>query len=221
MTWTTRLAAVLIVTCTTCAQTTVKSLPHPSSSVWGPPNLHWPESLPAPTVPGEMIKSLRMGDWPIVLETTELLTAQEHFGGTVGHRGDAGEALAWICLYRLDDSAPWVLWLESSEIDGPTIGGFQWQSLEKGAKIDRRCKALDEKMGTVELLPNPLHLGMTEAEVERVLGKPTTKYRDSVLYFHEHDLTIRKEPYTLDNDVLIVYKNGRVWAIAANRTTSS
>ncbi|MGB0065633.1 MAG: hypothetical protein WBP85_14420 [Terracidiphilus sp.] len=172
-------------------------------------------------MPDEIINSLKVGDWPIVLETTELLAAQKHFGARLGYSGQTSEALGWICLYRLDMNAPWALWLYSGEIDGPAISGFEWQRLENGAKMDHRCKALDAKMGTVELLPDPLHLGMTEAEVERFLGKPTKKYRNSVLYFHEHDLTIRKEPYTLDNDVLVVYKDGRVWAIAANHTTSS
>ncbi len=221
MKWTNLIAFLLLVIWTVCAQTSVKSRSNQNPVVWGPPNLHWPSKFPQPTAPKEIITDLKVGGWPIVLETTELLSAQKRLGGTVGYRGDASEALAWICLYRLDENAAWVLWLYSGEIDGPAIGGFQWQRLENGAKMDRRCKALNAKMGTVELLPSPLHLGMTEAEVEGILGKPTRKYHDSVLYDHEHNLTIRKEPYTLDNDVLIVYKDGKVWAISANHTTSS
>lgn len=202
------------------AQTVVKSPSSQSPVVWGPPNLPWPSEIPPPTVPKELIKGLKVGDWPIVLETTFLLQAQEKLGGTVGYRGDASEALAWICFYRLDESGPWVLWLYSGEIDGPAIGGFQWQRLEIGAKMDRRCIALDKRMGTVEL-PSSLHLGMTAAEVESAIGKPTRRYRDSLLYSHEHNRTVGAEPYTLDNDVLIVFKNGKVWAISAKHTTSS
>jgi hypothetical protein len=168
-----------------------------------------------------MVTGLKVGGWPVTLETTELVAAQKHFGGVLGHRGDASEALGWICLYLLDGTVPWVLWLYSGEIDGPAIGGFQWQQLESGARMDRRCRTLDMKTGTVELLPSPLRLGMTAVQVERILGKPSGKYRDRLFYDHEQNLTIRNEPYTLDNDVLIVFRNGQVWAIEANHTTQS
>jgi hypothetical protein len=171
-------------------------------------------------MPKEIVKELKVVGWPIVLEKTELLEAQKHFGGTVGSRGDASEALGWLCLYHQDANASWILWLESSEIDGPTIGGFQWQVLPRNAKVDRRCQSTNGKQSGVEL-PGSLRLGMTETEVTNLLGAPSAHLRDKVIYCHEHNLTIDSEPYTLFNDVVVTYRKGTVSAIAVTHTTSS
>jgi hypothetical protein len=167
-----------------------------------------------------MINGLKVSGWPIVLEKTGLIEAQKHFGGTVGSRGDASEALGWLCLYRRDRDASWVLWLESSEIDGPAVGSFRWQQLSVNSKMDRRCQRLSEEDATPSL-PLPLQLGMKEADVVARLGKPSGHNGDTTIYAHEHGLIIHSEPYTLSNDVLIVYRNGRIWAIEAVHTTIS
>jgi hypothetical protein len=194
-----------------------ESRPH---VIWGPPQNEWPDTQLQPTVPNEMIKGLKVAGWPIALEKTELVEAQRHFGGTIGSRGDAGEALGWLCLYRRDRDASWVLWLESSEVDGPTIGSFRWQRLSVDSEMDRRCELLSKEGASISL-PLALQLGMKEADVVTKLGKPSSHRGDTAIYAHEHSLIIHSEPYTLSNDVLIVYRNAVTWAIEAVHTTVS
>ncbi|HTW60748.1 MAG TPA: hypothetical protein VMD55_03010 [Terracidiphilus sp.] len=187
--------------------------------VWGPPKAEWPDALPKPTVTTDLVEGLRIGGWPVKLEETKLVEAQEHFGAIVGSRGDASGALAWLCLRGSDDGGLWALWLYSGEIDGPAIGGFQWQRLSPDLRLDRRCKFLDSRHGSVEL-PFQLRLGMAEAQVEAEIGPPSGRYRDSAVYSHEHSLTLHGEPYTVSGDILITYRSGKVSTIAANHTTS-
>jgi hypothetical protein len=195
-----------------------QTLPH--RVVWGPPNLELPSTFPKASVKNEIVKGLKVGDWPIILETTELAQAQRHFGAVVGSRGDASEALAWICLRGSDDKGTWALWLYSGEIDGPAIGGFQWQRISQGLHLDRRCKLLSSQQGSVEL---PIHvsLGMSKAEVVAALGRPSGMFRNLAIYSHEHDVELHNEPYTVDNDVIIEYREAAVSTIAVNHTTSN
>jgi hypothetical protein len=167
-----------------------------------------------------MIRGLNVAGWPIVLEETELIAAQKHFGGAIGGRGDAGEALAWLCLYWHDKRASWVLWLESFEINGPTIGGFRWQQLSANSKMDERCQPLRGDNASFSL-PRALRLGMKEVAVVAMLGQPSLRNGDMVIYAHEHDLTIRSEPYTMSNDIIITYRVGRIWAIEVLHSTVS
>jgi hypothetical protein len=215
-----QLAAILSIALVAWGQTAANVDRSGAHVVWGPPNSEWRDTQPPPTFPREMARSLAVDGWPIVLEQTKLESAQRHFGGTIGSRGDASEALGWLCLYRLDKDASWVLWLESSEIDGPSIGGFRLQQLGADARFDRGCRQLRGEHASV-ILPMGLHLGMSEADVVAKLGKPSGRRSDTAIYVHEHDLTVHHEPYTLSNDLLIVYRNGRIWAIQADHTTVS
>ncbi len=62
---------------------------------------------------------------------------------------------------------------------------------------------------------------MTEAEVVSGMGKPSAQSGERAIYLHEHDLVIHGEPYTLDDYVLITYRNGRIWAIDVSHSTIS
>src|ERR1700692_3213940 len=117
--------------------------------IWAPPTFTIPEDSPHATVPKAMVTRLTVAGWPIQLERTELQQAQAHFGGTMGKIGDASEALHWLCLYGRDRDGLWGLWLLSEEIDGPSIGGIQWQRLPADAQMDRKCKSIEK--GRVEL----------------------------------------------------------------------
>src|SRR5450755_632265 len=116
-----------------------------------------------------------------------------HLGGTIGHTGDAAAYQEWLCFHGTDSKGRWVLWLESGEIDGGMVGSFQWQRLAKHAEIDQRCRMLQN--AAVEL-PIALQLGITEKEVLKTLGAPTVRRGDRLIYVHEHDESIRNEPYT-------------------------
>lgn len=193
----------------TCAGQTRQS----SSPIWHPSNIPWVDNIPA-TVSRKMITSLSVAGVPIRLTETSLEDAQRHLGGVAGHSGDAAEYLQWLCLRGRDAGGPWVLWLQSFEVDGPTIGGFQWERVPAGAKFDRRCHALPT--GTTSLrLPLPLRLGMTDAEVRRVLGDPSIRVGPTSFYLYEHDLGLDRMSYTADNSVAMVYHRGKLKAIAA------
>lgn len=214
-----RLIALAMVTavCACSAQTTGR--PSAKTIIWSPPKVGWWDNMPRPTIPKEMIGALKVANLPIVLEDTKLEDAQKRFGGTIGARGDAGESLGWLCLYGSDNDGPWILWLTSDEIDGPYVGGFQWRRLSLHERPDRRCTRLPEGKGGIQL-PIALHPGMTTVDVQKVLGRPTVARGNTLFFCHEHQKVIRKENYTVSNNVAIVLRDGVVWAIEAAKTTS-
>lgn len=207
-----------VATCFSFAQTAHTSTD--KTILWSPPNTGWWDSMPQPTVPKEMIGTLRVADVPIILEETNLKDAKKRFGAIIGSRGDAGEALGWLCLHGSDADGTWILWLTSSEMDGPHIGGFQWRRLAANEIPDRRCALLPQDKSGIQL-PIALHPGMTAAEVQKVLGQPTVKRGKTLFFCHEHQRVVRKENYTVSNNVAIVFRDGLVWAIEAAKTTSN
>jgi hypothetical protein len=144
---------------------------------------------------------------------------QVMFGGTIGHVGDAGEWFQWLCLHGADDTGPWVLWLESGEIDGPYVGGFEWARVPRSSQFDERCAALPDA-SKVEL-PIQLRLSTPEASVLQLLGQPTFRKGNVLAYEHEHNETIRGEPFISDNGVYVGIREGVVWAINVWKTTSN
>ena len=210
-----------LATCLGFAQTSGRA---EGPGIWQPPSL--PsfllklDSYPAGTVSNPMITSLNISNVQIVLEETELKTAQARLGGDIGQKGDASEYNAWLCLHGVDERGPWVLWLQSGEIDGPYIGGFQWRRAPPEAQFDRRCQALGEADSQIKM-PTGLRLGISEAKVLHTLGKPNLRKGDTFLYEHEHNGTIGREPYTSVNSVIVELRHGLVWAIYVDKTTSS
>jgi hypothetical protein len=213
--------AMIAAVCVSPAQTGSRPVADRGKAVvWSPPNVGWWDEMPKATVPKVMIGSLRVAGLPIVLEKTNLEDAHKHFGGTIGSQGDASESLGWICLDGRDKEGAWILWLFSGEIDGPAIGGFEWRHLSTSEKPDHRCSHLPKNSIGIEL-PIVLHLGMTEAEVRTLLGSPTAAREMTLFYCHEHQTVIRKEDYTVSNNVAIVFRKGAVWAIEVTKTTSN
>lgn len=215
-----RVAAIIIAGLCVYGQAPPDRGGYQADLIWGPPQVEWPIIRSQPTVPKEMIGNLKIAGWPIVLEETELIAAQKHFGGAIGDRGDAGDALEWLCLYRRDKESAWVLWLESSEIDGPTIGGFRWQQIDTSSKMDERCQLLPGDRASVSL-PLALRPGMREADVLAVLGPPSLRNNDMAVYEHEHNVTIGSEPYDVSNIVIVTYRGGKIWAVEVWHSTVS
>ncbi len=46
-----------------------------------------------------------------------------------------------------------------------------------------------------------LRIGLTEAEVRRILRTPTAKYRTTLVFSHEHEQKVRNEPFSVEDDV--------------------
>jgi hypothetical protein len=193
----------------------------PSRRVWQPPTLQVPDALPRPTVPKEMVTTLRVAGMPIVLEKTGLAEVQNRFGGSIGRRGDASESLAWLCFQGADTDQRWALWLESGELGGLTvIDGYAMQRLDPNAVVDQRCREIGKSAGGIEL-PVAIRLGVTEMQVSKVLGKPTARYGNTLLFEHLHEETIHGEPYTVSNTVYITLRGGIVWGIQVWKDTAS
>lgn len=209
--------ALLILTSAAFTQTVKQSNSHGHDLVWEPPEWNFPQELKA-SVPGEIFSTFRLSGYGITFEETTIESVQKHLGGKTGQRGDAGDALEWLCFNGGDAVGRWVIWLESGEIDGGSVGSFQWQRLSNRAVIDSRCHALG---GDAVNLPLSLRLGATKAEVLKNLGQPTSSDTERLIYLHEHEGTIRDEPFNTSNIVVVRIRNGLVWAIQGSKTTSS
>lgn len=185
--------------------------------IWQPPTLDLPDTLPHATVSKEIVTKLRVAKMQVVLEETPLDDVQKNLGGTIGARGDASEALQWLCFHGSDARGRWVLWLESDEMGGGNVDGFAWQRMAERARLDRRCRTQ-----AVEIeLPIKLAIGLTESEVRGTLGTPTAKIRNTLVFDHEHLQTIRNEPFTTSNTVYVELRSGVVWSVQVWKTTSN
>lgn len=212
------MSALFFVACALFAQTASRSSSPDAPVIWDPPAWPFLQKTPKATVSKEMVAAVHVSDFPVILEKTKMEDVKSTLGGTIGQKDDAGNFDEWLCFYGADSGGRWALWLESGEINGGTVGSFQWRRLNEGAVLDGRCQMLGE--AKVEL-PIKLRLGITEEEVLKILGPPTVKRGDGLIYFHEHHLSIRGEPYTSDNAVAIVLRGGLAWAMKVSKTTVS
>ena len=185
---------------------------------WQPPTVRAALSVPQPTVPMEMVSTIRVSKVLVELEETKMTAVQKHLGGSLGQHGHAGESLEWLCYYGSDADGRWALWLESSQVAGGAVDGFVLQRLDSDARMDQRCA--DLQSAKVEL-PIVLKLGMTEANVRKLLGAPTLKFRGTLVFQHEHTVTIHNQPYTASNTVYLVLRRGVLWAIQVTKGTTS
>ena len=187
---------------------------------WEPPPETELVNPPAATISKEIVAAIQVGRRTITLDKTKIADVQAHLGGTIGHRGDAGDSLSWLCFQGVEGSGSWVLWLESGEINGGTVGGFQWLRLGRDATPDKRCKRLPNSVPGVKL-PHRLHPGMTEAAVLKALGTPTIRQGGKLIFLHEHKESIRGQTYNSMNMVTVVLRAGVVTAIEAWKPASS
>jgi hypothetical protein len=209
--------ALLVLAYAAFAQNVKQSVSHSHDLVWEPPEWNYPQELKA-SVPKEMFSTFGLSGYNIVFEETSIESVQKHVGGKAGKKGDAGDALEWLCFHGADTAGRWVIWLESGEINGGSVGSFQWQRLSNGEVLDARCHAL---AGNGVSLPLSLRLGAQKAEVLTNLGAPTSSEPERLIYLHEHKSTIRGEPFTISTIVVIDIRNEVVWAIRASKTSSS
>jgi len=192
--------------------------------IWQPPAIGADE-LPRATVSKELVTSLRVGGMRIVLEETPLEAVQARFRGVVGHSGDAGDSVAWLCLHGKDPQGSWVLWLLSGEIHARYVGGFQMQRIGFGTAVDSRCTSLKTKTGAVEI-PARLRLGMSKTELVRALGGPSdTADGDVWRYVHTHMTAgaagATAPVFDSTNTISILFRDDRVRAFRVWKTTTS
>jgi hypothetical protein len=214
-----QIAVFFLLTCIAFAQTSPNSSSD-SHLVWQPPTLQLPETQPRFTVSKEMMTTLRFAKMPIALEKTPLGDVEKRLGGNIGRRGDASDALAWLCFNGRDGNAAWALWLESSELGGEIIDGYALQRLDQNARVDQRCRTFGKSEGEIDLSV-ALRLGATEMQVRKILGTPTAVYGNTLVFAHRHQQDIGGEPFTVSNTVYITLRAGTVWTIQVWKDTVS
>ena len=188
---------------------------HPPKPLWEPPGIQWP----ATGTGGSVIHRLTVGGFRIVLDQTPLQEARRILGGTIGYRGNAGDAQSWLCYRGSDQNGPWMFWLTSVEINGNAVGGFIWRRSKDGDSAGPGCRVLQ---GTDQVqLPSPLQLGMEITKAEGILGKPTSVHESDFFYMNSREETVKEERFTIDNGLEIRAQAGVIVEIAAFETSSN
>ena len=166
--------------------------------------------------------SVCLVNWGSVRRVASLFMTElrKQYRAEIGQQGDASEFLQWVCMTGTADGQRWVLWLESGEIDGGNVSGFQLRRIGGQLKLDTRCRTIGAS-ANISTMPNILTVGMTESEVVKVLGTPTARKPNFLYYEHQRKTVIRSEPYDVVNNVTLVLRNGVAWAIQVWKTTSS
>lgn len=121
----------------------------------------------------------------IKVDVGEISKAQAKLGRTtIVTRGDAALARTQAC-YVTDDSNTHLVFEENGEGFGASFylftGGPSWH----GSELCSRILLPSQQIQTA----NGLHLGLTPAQVEAVLGKPSTATPDKLTY----DLEVKKK----------------------------
>jgi hypothetical protein len=212
--------ALLLLASSAFTQTASQPTTQAARVIWEPPEWNFPQSVKA-TVPKEMVSTFRVSGYDITLEKTSMEDVEQRLGGVIGKKGDAADASEWLCFHGADAMGGWVLWLENGEINGGSVGSFQWQRLSNRNVLDARCHTL-RKAASVIQLPKSLRLGAKSSEVLKSLGPPTLKTDERLIYLHEHEVggTRVEDPFISSNIVLVHLRNGMVWAIQVSKTTS-
>jgi hypothetical protein len=212
-------AAIGIAAATALAATTAVTPP-----LWEPPAMWANYAASAPTGTRDFVPRLKIGSLTVVLEETPLLDVGTRFGASVGQRGDAGDSLEWVCFQGQDERGPWVLWLESGEIHGPTVGGVLLKRRAASEQVDARCVRL---AATPISMPLPVHLGMPRSELLHLLGRPTSESGQSVVYSNCHSIKLstkkgrEPEPFDLCSSLRVRFRAGTLDALEVWRTTTS
>jgi len=119
------MSVLFFVTCAAFAQTANRSASSEGARVpWQPPAWNFLTEPPKATVSKEMLVSLQVSNVAIYFEKTKMDDVRVRLRGTIGHSGDAGDYVEWLCFRGTDPKRRWVLWLESGEIDGSMVGSF-------------------------------------------------------------------------------------------------
>jgi hypothetical protein len=199
------------------AQTTSDSA-KPVELLWEPPIVDWSTQSPQPTIPKPIISSLKVASLRVVLDETPMQRVADKLGMKAGRKGDAGESLKWLCFHGEDTGGRWMLWLQSGEMNGGAVGGFQWRRIDADRRVDSRCRKL--KPGQFKL-PIALRLGMQEAEVRSILGAPSGRAGDLLPFHHEHSEVDVDLHYSVSNTVNVLLGKGAVTAVEVWKVVSS
>ncbi len=200
------------------AQTGGQSKSSTPRILWEPPNWNFPQNAKVGRKK-DILNWVRVSDYKILLDKTAMKDVLGRFGGQIGSKGDASEAVEWLCLHGQNNAERWILWLESGEMNGDSVGSFDWRQISGNEVPDSRCVALTGD--AVISLPTPSVTLGAESKVLEVLGAPTIRDNRRFVCWNEHSITAnQKDPFVTSNLVIFQLQDGRIWAIQASITTS-
>jgi hypothetical protein len=186
-----------------------------AQGIWVPP--HFPgEGIDVPaTVSQDWMTTLQIGAQEIVFEKTPLDSLQLRLhAGPMGHTGDAGDFVQWLCFTGGIAQNRWVLWLDAGEMDAGDVAGFHMVAVPPDAQVDHRCSELQPV--DTPVLPKGLNVGLDDSTVHRLLGPPSTVVGDTSIYYFQ-----RKPPAKpVGTRVILVTERGRVVQVAAWRSSA-
>lgn len=129
-------------------------------------------------------------------------------------RGDAATARAQVCYVSLGSSPSVHLILEQGEVDYAFYlfsGGPDWQRSDLCAKSSLISPNLKTDGG--------LALGQTQSQVEAILGKPTTIWKNRLIYFGiVHVRPKNSESYDLTSYIEARFSNARLAYLGVMKT---
>jgi hypothetical protein len=207
----------------------LKTMSACAGGLWEPPpgpNFAW-ASIPTDASQskaiesGEVLDTLDLAQVHVVLEKTSMSDVQRQLGGTVGHRGDAGTSLSWLCYYQARGANPWIIWILSGEIHGGEIvHGFELTRILPGATPEVGCGSLKERDQAV--LPATLKLGQTRQEVLTRLGAPSRAKRDALQFIRTRSMDSPGGPLSMFNVTWIQFdERGSVTGVGTVKTTTN
>src|ERR1700751_2191855 len=81
---------------------------HNIHRLWEPPAREVLENTKA-TVPKEVLSSIRVANYDIMLGKTGMEDVQGRLGGEIGKRVDASDTSEWLCFHGADAIGKWIL----------------------------------------------------------------------------------------------------------------
>jgi hypothetical protein len=152
------------------------------SDVLPPPKIpsmnHLPSTLSAPPA-----SKIIFGELIVEFERTTLNEVEKAAGaGVIQHRGDAGDSENWLCYRTSLHGRQEHIWISSGELGGSkhTVGSVY------ASTVDRVKKSVDCPILPAQLRPvslgNQLWLGSSPDQLKEILGAPSAKNGDWLLY---------------------------------------
>ncbi|ESQ81044.1 hypothetical protein [Asticcacaulis sp. YBE204] len=161
----------------------------------------------------------RLGALTYRFEQTPLIDLAKATGHKrIGHKGDASEALDWLC-FTIKAPQPYRLWLSSSEMGGGTVDGVDMRA--EAATATEDCPILAARLTPVSV--DGVRIGMTQAEVRKALGAPSDQRDGWWIYTYEKNVRPSDPGYffTAYGHMMLHFEDGRLTQISAVRVTSN
>lgn len=177
----------------------------------------WPVDTVIDTnMDADPVVPVRLGSFVVTLEKTTLEEVIAAAGaGNINERGDASEALSWIC-YCVSGPISYRLWLTSNEIGGGSVNnGMIAVKNESSGQVNKGCPELPSALLPVRM-SNGIWIGSQEQSIRRKVGDQ--KVKSSFLIY---DYIGKRDNFDVGGFVLIRLKNGQAEAIYMTHITTN